>query len=132
MYDDSDGKVLLLAAVEHRNPSPSCAALNHRERLQRTLSSAGPGSIRASASSFSSAPGCGGGAKGKAKVAEEAYVHVEVFPDDDYRFTIDCHLLVLAETQAAAEDLIFNFEVPYTTTGRLFSAVSSGRPHLRC
>lgn len=116
MYDDSGGTVLLLAVVEHREPTSSSAALSRQELLHRTLSSTGPGSVRGAASASVSSTrggGVGGGGAGgsKKKIAEEAYAHVQIFPDDDYRFTIDGHLLVLAETQAAAEDLIFNFQV---------------------
>lgn len=119
MYDDSEGTVLLLAAVDHREPASSPAALSRQERLHRTLANTGagtgPGTLRAApaaaCSSSSSARGVRAGAGKRRKAAEEAYAHVQVFPDDDFRFTIDCHLLVLAETQAAAEDLIFNFQV---------------------
>ncbi|CAM9491410.1 unnamed protein product [Ectocarpus sp. 12 AP-2014] len=51
------------------------------------------------------------GKKGKKNVEEEKkYATVDVFPDESFRFTIDCHLLVLAETQTLAEDLVFNFQ----------------------
>eukprot|EP00903_Cladosiphon_okamuranus_P006121 g6025.t2 len=115
MYDDSGGTVLLLAAVDHREPTSSAAAaLNHQHMLQRTLSAPGPPSLRGPPTSASSGRGCkvgaGGGQKKNKKVADEAYARVEVFPDDDYRFTIESHLLVMAETQAAAEDLIFSFQ----------------------
>lgn len=110
MYDESEGSVLLLAAVEYREPNVSAAAANYQERLHRTLSAMGPSSLRASVSSTRGA-GKGAGVKKAKKVAEEAFAHVEVFPDDGYRFTIESHLLVLAETQVAAEDLIFNFQV---------------------
>lgn len=127
MYDDSEGMVLLLAAVEHREPTSSSAALDHQERLQRTLSAPWLTSLRVAPTSSSCRGGGGGGTgawagqkeKKRKKVADEAYAHVEVFPDDDYIFTIESHLLVMAETQAAAEDLIFNFQVGDQPAGRL-------------
>ena len=110
MYDDSDGTVLLLAVVEYRELYSSVAS-SQRERLQRTLSSTGPASLRAASVSAAAAASSSTCHHPKKRVAEETYAHVEIFPDEDYRFTIDCHVLVLAETQAAAEDLIFNFQV---------------------
>lgn len=151
MYDDSEGKVVLLAAVDHCDLS-SLGELSRHERVRRSLvgvrskqqqklfrrscsatsfgGSSGGGfgpanSAYASAFAFAATVGVSGaktgGDSGKGRErgqrqvsgAESAdhYAKVDVFPDDDFRFTIDCHLLVLAETQTGAEDLIFNFQV---------------------
>eukprot|EP00752_Nemacystus_decipiens_P007555 g6749.t1 len=111
MYDDSDGTVLLLAVVEHREPSSPSSAVSHRGRPKLPFGSTAPPAVfRAGSSSASASFAAPHHRRKKKSLGEEAYAHVEIFPEDDYRFTIDCHLLVLAETQTAAEDLIFNFQ----------------------
>lgn len=131
MYDESEGKMLLLAVVEHCDPS-AFSAFNHRARRNsgsrhgryrwRGAGSAG-GRGRGlgwgrGGTEAGTGTGTGGGrrqgaaaaAVAAAAVAPEANVQVEFFPGDDFRFTIDCHLLVLAENQTNAEDMMFNFQ----------------------
>ncbi|CAM9992855.1 unnamed protein product, partial [Scytosiphon promiscuus] len=150
MYDDSKGKVLLLAAVDHYDLA-SLGELSRHERVRRALGGGArskhqqnifrrsystgrlggenmqgfgtAASAYASAFAFAATVGVGGVAtgaesgrnrvRGQRKPSEaeaDHFAKVDVFPDDNFRFTIDCHLLVLAETQTGAEDLIFNFQ----------------------
>jgi len=126
MYDQSEGKVLLLAAVEHCEQP--LGQRQRRRRLSRTgsIHSASSSSSRGNNAFFEPFGGVGdstgdstgrgggdGGGRGGGRrraAAVETYQKVDIFPDDDvFGFTIDGHLLVLAETQTAAEDLIVNF-----------------------
>lgn len=128
MYDESEGKVLLLAVAENCEPS-AFGTFTHHQRLRRTMSSRagsthsmhGPGSgfFEAAAAAAAAAATADemarrpkAGKKRKKNVEEEKEcATVDVFPDKSFRFTIDCHLLVLAQTQTLAEDLVFNFQV---------------------
>lgn len=118
MYDVSDGKVLLLAAVEPvtDNTGNNDASNNlldmsgHRFRKTRRGTSGGRGAGVAAARQW----------RRRSNLAAEASteVEVEVFPEDKFRFTIESHVMVLAETQTIAEDFFFTFEV--CTTGKKF------------
>ncbi|CAM9604592.1 unnamed protein product [Pylaiella littoralis] len=145
MYDESQGKMVMLAVVEHVDPS-AFTAFNYRARrtvsgrpvrtIPRTRSSGTEDSVRGGGGGhhhqhrgfagleggggrgMGSAGGAGSGGWGgrhqsaaaAAAAAAGAGAHVEIFPDDEFRFTIDCHLLVLAENQTDAEDLLFKFQ----------------------
>lgn len=105
-YDDSDGKVLLLAAVHDTHNNASSYAENSGGGM-----------------------GGGSGGTGSAGVGGSYYctnhhyhhhhqpqnqhhhVAVEVFPGEEFRFTEDCHVLVMAEAKLTAEDVIFDLQV---------------------
>lgn len=100
MYDESEGKVLLIGAVERSDKGGSdvvpLANIRRRSRI---------GKFR----------GMGRAAVADAAKVAKSYSRdgagLEVFPDNSFRFTMDTDLIVLAETQTMAEDLILDFQV---------------------
>lgn len=84
VYDDSDCKVLLLAAIQDNNLRSGTEGSYHRH----------------------GGPRAGGLARD--------HVDVEVFPGEDFQFTADCYVLVLAETKRKAEEVIFYLQVMRT------------------
>ena len=118
MYDESDGKVLLIGSVDR----PDLAGSD----VESPASSSHGGPSASSTDSFSGTRGSRSIATvGRGEAAEAAAAtrfgrnnaSVKVFPDRNFRFSRDSNLVVLAETQTMAEDLIFNFEVDFRGGG---------------
>lgn len=114
MYEKSAGKVLLLAVVDSSDVrdqgivplgGPNNGPSNGRQAESFVSNNSTSGALRGG--------GGGGGTRGGGERRQpEAHLEAEVFPDDeDFQFSIDCHLLFLAETQSSVEDLIFRFQV---------------------
>lgn len=80
-YDDSDGKVLLLAAVWDMDDG-----MRSRGPYRRQW-----------------------GARGSRLVG--ALIDVEIFPQDTFKFTSDSHVLVLAQSKRKAEEVILYLQV---------------------
>lgn len=105
MYDESEGKVLLIGAVDRSDKGGSDVVPLASDR-RRSKRSGKLGGIRGA--------GTAAAAGAAAKLATshfKAGAGVEVFPDNSFRFTMDTNLIVLAETQTMAEDLILDFQV---------------------
>lgn len=81
VYDDSDGSVLLLAALRDNSDGVGPSASSHRSPSTR------------------------------AGVLAAGHVDVDLFPSDAFQFSADGHVLVLAETKRKAEEAIFFLQV---------------------